>query len=555
MSTRTVSDNDDSGSSTLARALKLLTLRSISPSKSSSTSTSRPSKPLPRPPPPPQQDAAYRREHPTSLPPYLAHLAEPSTSYTVPPRFPEPLIPRSPPSRPQAADKVHARVEHNRLPPRPPAFVSAAATSSTVRLDDDLPDALKPGPIAVSSSSAKPAYPWELVPQRKSTSPSPVKIASHTTDKEYRIVTPSKGPPPPTVKQHRILSPSPGPLSPSDIKTPPRRANQQPSPQTGSLTPNGSRTDKVKGQCLGIKKDGTRCTRKFRSATSPAQSPSPSRSYRGTSASPRLPKGSSVKDALVNGSSDEDSATPSTPSADDEARLSDDDIDEWFCHQHAAEAKKWPGFYHRYARGSAEATSEVFTKYDDWINTTHIDDTTQALLRNRMSRNLTDTDRTEQGHLYIHELLACSTATHICLKVGRSIKVFRRIGEWNSQCRSKQPLLRAIYPSDKTQELMPGMDTPTMEGVQFSRQWEALVHLELAGIGRRANEECHDCGRRHREIFMIPRKLGQQDGYDTAKKVILKWLRFVQMLADPDSNEATTATAAAGKSKSKAVKV
>ncbi|TKY86385.1 hypothetical protein EX895_004534 [Sporisorium graminicola] len=559
MSTKTVS-KDDSGSSSLTKVFKRLTFRSPAPptsSSSSSPSPSRPPKPLPVSPSyPSQQRGAGPSEQETSLPPYLAHLAEPSSSYsqTSPVRFPQPSVPKHPTPRPLHSANQSSREDYadpSRLPPRPPAFVPARGSQSTFHPIHDFPDSLKAGSISVAASSTqKQTYPWELVPQRKPVASSPVQTAPRP-DKGCRILTPKDPSPPTEVKtpSRQALMPTEDP--PMDVKTPPRRPGLQASVANTWLTPNGSQP--VKGQCWGIKKDGTRCTRKDGSISSPAQSPSPSRSYRGTSAPPRLLKGTSAtsaQDGLVISSSDEDisgshtattaslrSATPSGPSASDSASLSDgDDADEWYCFQHVAEAKKWPGFYHSYTRyGSSSATSEVFIKYDDWLGTTSLTDRTQALMRHRMSRNLTETDRTEKGHLYIHELMACSTPTHICLKVGRSIKVFRRIGEWNSQCRSKQPLLRAIYPSDATQELMPGMDTPTMEGMQFSRRWEALVHLELAGIGRRVDEECHDCRRRHREIFMIPRRLGPNDGYDTAKQVILKWLRFVQLLSSPNT--------------------
>ncbi|CDR98838.1 uncharacterized protein SPSC_05834 [Sporisorium scitamineum] len=538
MPTKTVSNNE-SGSSSLTKAFGRLTFRSPAPPlSSSSSSSSRPSKPLPRPPSQSHhQHAVDRSSQVTSLPPYLAHLAEPYSSFGQTPslHFPEPLHAQRPPHRTHDA-------HFHRLPPRPPAFVTSTETLDGTYSNHDLPDSLKPGPSSIKvSSSEKLAYPWELVPRRKPDSPSPVQTAAQPTDKDYRILTPKRSPPM-DIKtlprcdfiQNKDTTP------PVDIKTPPRRPGQQDSPQK-SLTPNGSQSSAkhrpVKGQCWGIKRDGTRCTRKVRTAAPPAPAQSPSRSYRGASAPPRLSKGTTAREPLVVSSSDDDAPTSNAAAA----SLNDDDIDEAYCFQHVAEAKKWPGFYHCYTRaGSAAPASDRFVKYDNWLSTTAVNDHTQALLRHCMSRNLTDTDRTERGHLYIHELLACSTSTHVCLKVGRSTQVFRRIGEWNSQCRSKQPLLRAIYPSDGKQELMPGMDTPTMDGVHFSRRWEALVHLELAGIGRRVDEECHDCGRRHREIFMIPRSLEQQDGYGTANEVILKWLRFVQMLSSPEWNDVAT---------------
>lgn len=360
-------------------------------------------------------------------------------------------------------------VDTSRLPPRPPTFVPQHVP----------PPSLRPASIPVGSLSAnKVAFPFELVPQSKerlSTSAS-----THGKENRFDNTVPS-----------------------SETKTPPRSKQREPvdlqKSSGGCLTPKGSQTDAkhapVKGQCWGIKKDGSRCTRKVRAA---------------------------------------------------DATGGNIDVEEAYCFQHIAEAKKWPGFYHSAQCTSSIGRPEIYVKYEDWLDD-HINDHTQALLRHCMSRSLTDTDGIEQGHLYVHELMALSTPTHVCLKVGRSTQVFRRIGEWNSQCRSKQPLLRAIYPSQDDQQLMPGMDSPTMEGVIFSRRWEALVHLELSALGKRVDSICPDCGKRHREIFLIPRWLGYRDasrqeqhgGFELARTAILKWLRYVQMLAAPNA----TATA------------
>ncbi len=193
------------------------------------------------------------------------------------------------------------------------------------------------------------------------------------------------------------------------------------------------------------------------------------------------------------------------------------------------------------ARG--QKNSEVYIKYDDWFGTGPLNDHTKALLRHCMSRPVSDKDQSERGHVYIHELIALSTESHICLKVGRSTKPFSRYGQWRVQCQSKEPVLRAIFPSTKDQGLIPGMDAPTLPGIHLSRRWERLVHLELEALGRRVSDACPDCGRHHREIFKLPRWIEGNDdrreqqpgGFGLASRVILKWMSFVQKLDSPFS--------------------
>ena len=543
--------NDDMSRSPLVRALRRLRFRSLSTSPSSSSSSpERPHKPLPRPPPhqhphPQQQQVPHRSCESVSLPPYLAHLAERPYTSCVPVRFPEPeyaytlsqqsLVPRTS----IAALRPPSGANADRLPPRPPAFVSTAESSGSNVQPQEVPQSLKPGPITVnSSSSQKLAYPWELVPQRKE-APSSL---------DHRHVQPQSA-----GKENRTNIPSSSSLA--KVETPPRRQpSSTTSPALGSLTPNGSQADPkqppVKGQCWGKKKDGSRCTRKIKPH---ATSYIPPRAERGASAPPRLTQEASISVPLVVSSDEYSTRSPTaatkkqrsvTPSYQTTTTGSgpSDNLDEAYCYQHIAEAKKVRGFYHTYPSTEGSTENRVLFKYDDWLSTPDLSDHTQVLIQSCMSRALTDTDRAERGHLYIHELLACSTATHICLKVGRSTQVFRRIGEWDSQCRSKQPLLTAIYPAEQSQDLLPYKATPTVDGVQFSRRWEALVHLELAGLGKRLDQVCHDCGKRHREIFMIPRRLDHRDatsqkrpgGFDLAEKVIVKWLKFVQMLASSD---------------------
>lgn len=452
-------------------------------------------------------------------------------------------------------------IDPSRLPPRPPTF--SALSDSAGGNQYDVPRSLQPGLFLRGTASvSKVPYDWELAPQpteRRSNTETASKQQSQLQfqGKENKTASPDrcreiKSPP----RRRTTASASPvlptrpkspdgshadaSPVTYRDVKTPPRRrtgASADPTQERGSITPSGSQTDvkqpPSKGQCWGIKKDGTRCTRKVRAVTpaSPAaKSPtgtanrhiSPLRSNRGASTPARSAQGTTPFDPVHVSDSEEE----------------DTELEEVYCYQHVAEVLKVPGFFHSHSSDAhGHKNSEVYIKYDDWFGTGHLNNHAKALLRHCMSRPLSEKDQSERGHIYIHELLAWSSPSQICLKVGRSTKPFRRHGEWRVQCRSKEPLLRAIFPSTEEQGLIPGMDAPTLPGVHLSRRWERLVHLELEALGERVDVACPDCGRKHREIFMISRSEQQLGGFEMAKEVILKWMSFVEKLDSPSSAE------------------
>lgn len=491
MSSRT--QQDDAKGNSLVKAFKRLGFGSPKDHR----------KPLPPPPPRPSNEPTA-----ASLPPYLAHLAGPSSVRPAPVSFPEPKHHRYH-ARPVAQGSHHLdsdshSVDPKRLPPRPPAFITEQPLAQG-RIPNEHPISLKPGPIRVQPVE-KLAYPWELVPQPRPPSTRP-DSAPGRPEKENT--------PPATSFAH------------VDLVTPPRKQHARitNSSALGSLTPNGSQKDAarapVRGQCWGIKKDGSRCTRKVRSPGNNAGlSPKKAgRRDRGTSAPPRLNKGASAADALIVDDSDSDTGSPRARSS---APARKEEIDEVYCFQHTSEVNKTTGFY---------PSPGHFVTFSDWFDThPHpLSDHTQALLRKCMSRPLTPADAAEVGYLYIYELRDRSSATHLCLKVGRTVNVFRRLGQWRSQCQSKDPLLRAFHPSQDGQGLISGADSVDAPGVRFSHRWEALVHLELRELGIRVDERCKDCKTRHREVFLIPRSSGG-DGFELAQRVVLKWMRFVQML-------------------------
>ncbi|KAL6407875.1 hypothetical protein AUP68_08902 [Ilyonectria robusta] len=106
------------------------------------------------------------------------------------------------------------------------------------------------------------------------------------------------------------------------------------------------------------------------------------------------------------------------------------------------------------------------------------------------------------------------------LKIGRAANVQRRMNQWQRQCGYDIEMLR-YYPylpgASESSGVVPHM-TPHCHRV------ERLVHIELAGMGLRANKDnCEACGRDHREWFEVE---ATRDGVRKVDEVIRRWVEW-----------------------------
>ncbi|KAH7141397.1 meiotically up-regulated gene 113-domain-containing protein [Dactylonectria estremocensis] len=106
------------------------------------------------------------------------------------------------------------------------------------------------------------------------------------------------------------------------------------------------------------------------------------------------------------------------------------------------------------------------------------------------------------------------------LKIGRAANVQRRMNQWQRQCGYDIEMLR-YYPyipgASESSGVVPHM-TPHCHRV------ERLVHIELAGMGLRANKDnCDACGRDHREWFEVE---ATREGVRKVDEVIRRWIQW-----------------------------
>ncbi|WAO94834.1 Hypothetical protein NCS54_01243600 [Fusarium falciforme] len=106
------------------------------------------------------------------------------------------------------------------------------------------------------------------------------------------------------------------------------------------------------------------------------------------------------------------------------------------------------------------------------------------------------------------------------LKIGRASNVQRRLNQWQRQCGHEVEMLR-YYPylpgSQESSGVVPHMTTHV-------HRVERLVHIELAGMGLKANGgKCEACGREHREWFEVE---ATRKGIRAVDGVIRRWIEW-----------------------------
>ncbi|RSM09774.1 hypothetical protein CDV31_007514 [Fusarium ambrosium] len=113
-----------------------------------------------------------------------------------------------------------------------------------------------------------------------------------------------------------------------------------------------------------------------------------------------------------------------------------------------------------------------------------------------------------------------TTRSTMLLKIGRASNVQRRLNQWQRQCGHEVEMLR-YYPylpgSQESSGVVPHMTTHV-------HRVERLVHIELAGMGLKANGgKCEACGREHREWFEVE---ATREGIRAVDGVIRRWIEW-----------------------------
>lgn len=108
----------------------------------------------------------------------------------------------------------------------------------------------------------------------------------------------------------------------------------------------------------------------------------------------------------------------------------------------------------------------------------------------------------------------------IILKIGRAANVQRRMNQWQQQCGYDLEMLR-YYPYTSASLVARG-NTPRT--TPHCKRVERLIHIELTGMGMRANlETCEACGRDHREWFEVD---ASRVGIRKVDDIVRRWVEW-----------------------------
>ncbi|TFK88782.1 hypothetical protein K466DRAFT_488222 [Polyporus arcularius HHB13444] len=227
------------------------------------------------------------------------------------------------------------------------------------------------------------------------------------------------------------------------------------------------------------------------------------------------------------------------------SRLNGEDLPH-YCHQHintAFDDVKFP----------SHKDAGVWIDFNDWIPE-YLQKETQDQLRKEMRTKHSVAD--VPGYIYAFEIDDTTRSDIVHIKVGRAVKLTKRLAEWDKQCQSKQTHLRGFWPTTKDADdgnLGRGR-VQVGEPAPWCHKLERLIHLELADLAVNApyldpaypnvkgstgssndrsvtRSPCPDCTKVHQEIFSFRRADGRYKGKEweeIVKPVIEKWGGFVE---------------------------
>ncbi|KAH7927086.1 hypothetical protein BV22DRAFT_1007776 [Leucogyrophana mollusca] len=331
------------------------------------------------------------------------------------------------------------------------------------------------------------------------------------TPNKLRLVPPPLTPPSRPQSDSILTTPATAyPSISASLPKPSLKVNSQNRPRAAStpVSPTASSSGKNTVQCGGVTKTGGRCSRQV-----------------------KLPSTHSHLDP--------------TPDV--------------YCHQHRDPMMEPSGIYAR-----LPSRPDKWIEFNNYIPQ-YLQRDTQLALRVEMEKTTSSSD--VPGYIYTFEIRDPKRPEVIQFKVGRAVKLAKRLDEWAKQCGSKEQVVRGWWPGSVEDDddpangsLLRGRIREGKKGPLCHRV-ERLVHIELADLAVHAPyldpkfpkvdtnppqsgtspkkaaatapapKPCPDCSKMHKEIFTFRRpKKGQFEGREwdlIVKPVIEKWGKFV----------------------------
>lgn len=113
-------------------------------------------------------------------------------------------------------------------------------------------------------------------------------------------------------------------------------------------------------------------------------------------------------------------------------------------------------------------------------------------------------------------------------KVGRTRNVYKRLYEWDKQCKNRPELIETFPKLESFNKLNNEFikDQSEINKCKYVSRAERLIHIELNSRFKADTKKCNNCGRIHQEWFKVP-NLNTNDGWNEIRQIIVHWISYI----------------------------
>jgi hypothetical protein len=150
-----------------------------------------------------------------------------------------------------------------------------------------------------------------------------------------------------------------------------------------------------------------------------------------------------------------------------------------------------------------------------------------------MEKPISESD--ESGFIYAYRLPENEIHSQYTLyKVGRTINVWKRLYQWDKQCKYR-PELIVTFPKIESSSFNKKNTHDELEIIncKYVHRAERLIHIELKARFKADIEKCKNCGSMHQEWFKVTNLdssiiTNGMHGWDEIHKIIVHWISYIE---------------------------
>jgi len=161
---------------------------------------------------------------------------------------------------------------------------------------------------------------------------------------------------------------------------------------------------------------------------------------------------------------------------------------------------------------------------------------TKTLLKNEMEKPISESDGS--GFIYAYRLPENENYSQYTLyKVGRTINVWKRLYQWDKQCKYRPELIETFpkigSSSFNKEDMESTHDKLGIINCKYVNCAKRLIHIELKARFKANSEKCKNCGSIHQELFKVTNLdssniINGMHGWDEIHKIIVHWISYIE---------------------------